>query len=98
MVTSQFNDSSMNGHRINQSSIQNTEHNTQYCETCGAKNISQCMECSEIIREEIHYDDVFDWDEIKQPSYCHECGTPNPFKALIEMVEYFELNPENAEN
>ena len=39
-----------------------------------------------------------DWDEIKQPSYCHEGGTLYPFKALIEMVEYFELNPDNAED
>jgi hypothetical protein len=87
----------LNGQIINQSRIKNTENNTQYCETCGVKNISKGMECSEIIREEIYDNGVFDWDEIK-PSYCHECGTQNPFKALIEMVKYFELNAENAEN
>ena len=27
-----------------------------------------------------------------------ECGTPYPFQDLIEMVDYFELNPEKAED
>lgn len=78
--------------------IQNTENNTQYCETCGAKNISKCMDCSTIIRGEIHNDGVLDLDEIKQPSSCHEGGTPNLFKDLIDLVKYFELNPEKSEN
>lgn len=82
----------------NQSSIKNTENNTQYCEICGAKRISKCRQCSAIIREEIHGDGVFDGDENIQHSYCHECGTPYPYKALIEMVEYFELNAEDAED
>ncbi|KUO74438.1 MAG: hypothetical protein APF81_14535 [Desulfosporosinus sp. BRH_c37] len=63
----------------------------------------KCMECSAIIRREIHYDGVSDRGENKQPSYCHECGKPYPWTserimALIEMVEYFELNPENCES
>ncbi|WP_075366851.1 DUF2321 domain-containing protein [Desulfosporosinus metallidurans] len=87
----------LNGHMINQSSIKNPENNTQYCETCGQRNISKCIECGSFIRGEIHYDGVFDWDEIKPPSYCHECGKPYPWtteriKALIEMVEYSKLN------
>lgn len=87
----------------NQSSIKSTENNTQYSETCAAKNISKCMNCNAIIRGEIHYDGVLNGDEIKQSSYCHECGTPYPwasngFRDLIKMVEYFELNPEEAEN
>ena len=68
-----------------------------------SKNISKCMKCKAIIRREIDYDGVINWDEIKQPSYCHECGTPYPwssskFKALIQMVEYFKLNAEKDEN
>jgi len=64
--------------------------------------VFKCMECSAIIRREIHNDGVSDRGEIKPPSYCHECGKPYPWtleriKALIEMVEYFELNPENSE-
>lgn len=60
----------------------------------------KCMECSAIIRGEIHYDGVSDWGEIKPPSYCQGCGTPYPWtseriKALIEMIEYLELNPED---
>ncbi|WP_042331249.1 DUF2321 domain-containing protein [Desulfosporosinus orientis] len=74
---------------INQSSINNTENNTKDFETCGVKNISKCMKCHGITRG-------------VQPSYYHECGTPHPwtsnrFKDLIKMVEYFELNPEDAE-
>ena len=88
----------LNGHMINQASLKYPENNTKFCETCGARNISKCAECNAIIRGTIHYEDIYDYDdEMKPPSYCHECGNPYPWtaeriKALKEMVEYSELD------
>jgi hypothetical protein len=75
---------------FNHNRFKNTESNKQYFETYGAKSISKGMECNAIII-------------VEQSSYCHKCGTSHPlnfnrFKNLIEMVEYFELNAEDAES
>ncbi|AFM41621.1 hypothetical protein Desaci_2689 [Desulfosporosinus acidiphilus SJ4] len=74
---------------INRSSMKVTESETKDFETFNAKNISNCIKCNAFIGG-------------VESSYCHQCGTPYPwalnkYNDLIKMVEYFELNPEDAE-
>jgi len=89
----------LNGHVVNNSSKTSPENNTKFCEKCGEENIAECPHCKEIIRGEIHYEGVanFDCTIVNPPLYCHNCGQPYPwtirkFEALNEAIAEAQLD------
>ncbi|WP_234121179.1 DUF2321 domain-containing protein [Clostridium hydrogenum] len=83
-----------NGHLINDSMKTFPADNSDYCEECGAKAISKCPNCNNLI-ESITYTKAEhikcfsrDIDYMTIPAYCKYCGNPYPWtKAKIEALE-----------
>jgi hypothetical protein len=82
------------GHVINDSVQQFPQHNSAFCEKCGAEAVSQCAKCSEPIRGEYHVPGVITLSaSYKPPPYCHKCGSAFPWTdALLRALsEYLEI-------
>ncbi|MDU5107566.1 MULTISPECIES: DUF2321 domain-containing protein [unclassified Clostridium] len=84
-----------NGHIINSCMVEYPESNSEYCEKCGAKNISTCPNCKKTIDGYRHVSGWIGSLEIELPSYCKKCGSPFPWtesrtNALNEIVDLME--------
>lgn len=77
-----------NGHIVNDSVKTYPEDNSEFCQECGAKNISNCPSCGKLIDGKRHTEDCIAFDSIELPKYCKHCGQAYPWtKAKIEAVE-----------
>lgn len=69
---------------------------TRYCETCGARTITQCPNCKANIRGHLHFDGIVVCAPYKRPSFCYNCGKPYPW-AEEAMAAAKELAMESEE-
>jgi len=93
----------MNGHPINCMSVSSPEHNREFCRKCGAKTITNCENCSALIKGFYHDPWAIRPGNLSQftpRSFCDNCGKPYPWteaalKAAQELSDELEnLNPE----
>lgn len=85
-----------NGHVLTEC-LERSANDSAYCDTCGAKTISECPSCGAKIRG-----DLIDSGVVmigftpKAPRYCPECGKPYPWTvAAIEALrELADLDDE----
>lgn len=88
----------MNGHMINDNFLKYPEHNTAYCDKCGAATICSCLHCNTKIRGKYDVPGVTVFgDTTETPAYCHSCGKPYPWteerlKAIKETIELSEIS------
>ena len=85
----------MNGHVLTENfAAENIA--TNYCETCGAKTITQCQSCGANIRGYFQYDGIAICAHYTRPNFCYNCGKPYPW-AEEAMVAAKELAMESEE-
>lgn len=80
-----------NGHVVSSSSANYTE----FCSSCGESTISNCSNCSELIRGDYKVPGVAVVGNFYiKPSYCYKCGHPFPWteKLLNNAVEIISLD------
>jgi hypothetical protein len=82
----------LNGHIINNSSIDFPEHNANFCPKCGAKGITACSGCNSPIRGYLRGSMTIGGDP--PDSYCYNCGLSYPWteKALKAADELIDLS------
>jgi hypothetical protein len=67
----------INGHVINSQSVSRPDHNSDFCDKCGAPTIIKCQKCNKPIRGIYHspYHLIpSDVTSFTLPSFCPECG------------------------
>jgi len=70
----------LNGHMINSSAQSLPQHNSPFCDKCGAKTITQCPKCNTRIPGYYHVPGVVGFlGEDKPRNYCHQCGAAYPW-------------------
>lgn len=69
----------LNGHVINDSSKEYSQHNQKHCDKCGGETITNCPNCNTEIKGNYHVDGVFGSSGYYLPSFCYECGKPFPW-------------------
>lgn len=84
-----------NGHLITEN-FAAADIPTRYCETCGARTITQCPNCKANIRGHLHFDGIEVCAPYKRPSFCYNCGKPYPW-AEEAMAAAKELAMESEE-
>lgn len=70
----------VNGHLVNPTSISSPMHNKRYCDTCGKATITACQNCTSPIRGVFHGGNPVSSSSYSPPSFCHNCGSPFPWK------------------
>ena len=90
----------LNGHVINSRMKKYPQHNTKFCQDCGAECINKCPHCNEDIRGEYHLERVIARSFYVAPSYCDKCGKPFPWleEKLIALDEIIDLMDELSES
>lgn len=68
-----------NGHQINDSYKKSPQFNSDYCDKCGEKTITECEFCNEPIRGRYTTYGVIDLSKTRVPNSCHKCGKPYPW-------------------
>src|SRR5690242_20045647 len=70
----------LNGHMINSMAEGSPQHNSAFCDKCGAKAITQCPKCKKKIPGYYHAPGVVSLVVgEKPPNYCHACGAAYPW-------------------
>jgi len=96
----------INGHVINSQSVSRPDHNSDFCDKCGAATITECQNCNKPIRGIYHspYHLISsDVTSFALRSFCPECGKAYPWtetrlKAAKELSDELEnLSPEERE-
>lgn len=93
----------MNGHMVNDNYNEYPQHNTAYCEKCGAATINSCPNCKAQIRGSYEVSGaVFVRGTTTTPAYCHNCGKPYPWteeklKAIKEAIELSGISMQEKE-
>lgn len=90
----------VNGHVVNSYSVKYPEHNSNFCNKCGAKTINKCTKCGADIQGTYHMDNMVNFDEFLAPSYCTNCGKAYPWieeklKALDDIIGLMDELSEN---
>lgn len=74
-----------NGHRITDTLSSHPEHGQERCSRCGAKTISKCPKCGEVIRGYYHVSGVISLHSVPVKEFCHKCGDPYPWQGKIKQ-------------
>lgn len=70
----------LNGHIINEKSVDSPEKNKKFCDRCGAVTITTCRNCNAPIPGYYHEPGVIRPETTyTAPAFCHECGEPFPW-------------------
>lgn len=91
-----------NGH-ISTSRYEKENEGTFYCETCGARTITECPNCGTNIRGYFYDYDFTICSPYSAPSFCFNCGNPFPWtQSAIDSarelaLESDDLTEEDAE-
>ena len=89
----------LNGHVINNSSINKREKNRPYCNTCGEQTITSCQVCNDPIKGD-QYKPHLEYlgPRLEAPHYCENCGKEFPWtKALIDKSMQDKIFDSNIE-
>jgi len=89
-----------NGHQITSSYRESPEQRQNYCDQCGAKTITKCLNCNAEIRGYYSVPGVFSLGKTLVPSHCHNCGKAYPWTekkiatAIQIVTEFGDLSEE----
>lgn len=80
-----------NGHQINQCHRSEPQHSQNYCDKCGAKTITKCLQCNSEIRGYYSVPGVIGGGGADVPSHCHNCGKPYPWtqNKIVTAIQIF---------
>lgn len=86
------------GHLANSSAVDFPQHNKDYCEHCGEKTLTACLECENPIRGSLRRRVGGSY---QPPSFCRSCGVSFPWterkiSAAIELAA-LDLTEQDAE-
>lgn len=84
----------LNGHMINNSTDKHPENNQVFCSRCGARTITTCPSCGNIIRGYYSSDLVLNFEPTPVEAYCYACGEPYPWTALAIKAATDIINEE----
>ena len=85
----------LNGHVINDAVKEFPQHSKKFCDTCGARTITNCPSCNTEIQGYYNVEGVIASGGYKRPAFCSSCGKPYPWtKTKIQAAQQFaeELN------
>ena len=92
-----------NGHQITSTYKTNPQCGRNYCDKCGTKTITKCLNCNVEIRGYYSVPGVINLHKTPVPSYCHDCGKPYPWTkskivtAIQIFAEFGDLSEEEKE-
>lgn len=75
--------------------LERSSRGSEYCDECGAKNITSCPSCGAKIRGDLIDSGVISIGfQPEAPKYCHRCGYPYPWtrSAIDAVKELAELD------
>ncbi|MBW2145946.1 MAG: DUF2321 domain-containing protein [Deltaproteobacteria bacterium] len=65
----------LNGHVINEKSVELPERNKKFCDQCGAVSVTACQKCNAPIPGYYHEPDLIRPEATYvAPAFCHQCG------------------------
>jgi len=83
----------LNGHVVNDRARDHPQHNSNFCQKCGAATATQCPNCKTEIRGDYEVEGVFviGSSQYHAPAFCHDCGKAYPWteskiKAAEELI------------
>ena len=86
----------LNGHVINDSTIQSPQFNQDFCDRCGQPTITQCRQCNKPIQGEYHSPGVYVVASMSAPAFCLHCGAAHPWtKAKLKAAHELALELDN---
>jgi hypothetical protein len=78
----------LNGHQITDRYREAPQFRRDFCDTCGAKTIHQCPQCTTEIKGDYHVDGVIAIGFITPvPKFCEKCGNKFPWAEKIATKE-----------
>jgi len=92
----------MNGHVVNDTAQRNPEFNKQYCDRCGEKTITACLNCNTAVQGDYHCEGVtvIGTCPTPAPAFCHNCGNPFPWTTAKQLaaIELFLEEDQSKED
>ncbi|MFC5792303.1 DUF2321 domain-containing protein [Thalassorhabdus alkalitolerans] len=83
----------LNGHTITSRYNRSPELRANFCNQCGEKTITKCIQCQNHIRGYYSVPGVISTRSYNVPSYCHACGSSYPWteEKLLAAKELAEI-------
>ena len=80
-----------NGHQITAMYERNPERHQEYCDKCGSKTMTKCLQCNVEIRGYYHVPGVYVAGGTAVPSHCFNCGKPYPWteNKIVTAIQMF---------
>lgn len=85
----------LNGHVITDAVKEFPQHSKKFCDTCGARTITNCPHCNTEIQGYYNVEGVLSVSEYEPPKFCPNCGNSYPWtetkiQAAQELAEELE--------
>ncbi len=89
----------LNGHLINAHVRADPQHNSKFCNGCGASTTAQCSGCKAEIRGQYIPAGLAIIPPYRVPAYCHDCGSAYPWtdSAMQAARDLIELDDKNSD-